>query len=65
MRLKIEMRPGSAKGQRVTTEDGELVEGLKSVEWHADAVQRPIVVIECYAEKVDFDITEPEAADAA
>jgi hypothetical protein len=60
MKLTIEMRPASDKGQRVVTETGELVEGLKSVQWKANAVERPIVVIEMFAEKVEFDITEPE-----
>lgn len=60
MKLTIEMRPASDKGQRVTTETGELVEGVRSIQWKADAVTRPIVTIEMFAEKVNFDIIDPE-----
>lgn len=59
MKVVVEMRPGESKGQRLTTEDGELVEGVKSIEWHADGASRPRVVVEFYAEKVVFDLTDP------
>jgi hypothetical protein len=51
------MRPGDEKGQRLLTEDGEMVEGVKSIEWHADAVNRPIVTVQLFPEKLHFDIT--------
>jgi len=54
------MRPADDKGQRVTTEDGELIEGLKSVKWSADAVSRPLVTLEFFAERVVFDLTSAE-----
>lgn len=60
MKLTIEMRPASAKGQKVTTETGEMVEGIKSVQWKADAVNRPIVTVELFAERCNFDITESD-----
>jgi hypothetical protein len=56
MRLRVEMGEGRARGQSVRTEEGELVEGMKSIEWKANAVDRPIVVVELYAERVDFDL---------
>lgn len=56
MRLKVEMAVAEARGQKLVTEDGELVEGVKSIEWKSTAVDRPIVVVEMYAEKVDFDL---------
>ncbi|HXU00034.1 MAG TPA: hypothetical protein VN903_03535 [Polyangia bacterium] len=56
MKLRVEMRPGDAKGQRVTTEDGELVEGIQKIEWHADAVDNPKIVLTLFPQKVDFDI---------
>ena len=57
MKLRVEMRPADSKGQRVTTEDGEMIEGIKTVKWSADAVQRPTVIVELYAERVTFDLT--------
>lgn len=62
MRLKVEMNVTSPKGQRVVTEDGEMVEGIKEVRWSANASDRPTVLVELYAEKVDFDLgtAEPE-----
>lgn len=56
MRLKVEMNVTDAKGQKVTTEDGEMVEGIKEVRWSANASERPTVLVELYAEKVDFDL---------
>jgi len=63
MRLIVDMRPGSSKGQSLKTEDGELIEGVKSVEWHADAAERPKIVVEFYAERVGFDLSEPTDID--
>lgn len=60
MRLKVEMRPSEIIGQRVTTEDGTLVEGIKSVKWSASAADRPIVVLELFAERVNLDLSDPE-----
>lgn len=66
MRLKVEMGQGRAKGQSLKTEDGELIEGVKSIEWHAEAVERPLVTVQLYAEKVDFDLgsSDEDAAPA-
>lgn len=66
MRLKVEMEVAGTKGQKLLTEDGEMVEGVKSIEWHADAVDRPRLVIEMFPEKVDFDLGStpvPESED--
>lgn len=60
MRLKVEMGEGRARGQSIKTEEGELVEGVKSIEWKANAVDRPVVVVELYAEKVEFDLGSSE-----
>lgn len=56
MRLKVEMGVGHDKGQRVTTEDGELVEGVANITWRADALDSPKVVLELFASKCDFDL---------
>lgn len=56
MRLKAEMGEGKARAQKLTTEDGELVEGVKSLNWKAEAAEAPILVVELYAAKVDFDL---------
>ena len=55
MRLKVEMDVKKGRGQRLLTEEGELVEGVKSVEWKADA-NRPMLTIEVFPEKVDWDL---------
>ena len=65
MRLKVEMEVAGEKGQKLLTEDGEMVEGVKSITWHADAVNRPILTVEFFPEKMDFDLAstpppEPE-----
>jgi hypothetical protein len=69
MRLKVEMGVGHAKGQKVTTEDGEFIEGVKSVRWSANAVERPTVIVEVFAEKCDFELglsdPPPAAAEPA
>ncbi len=54
MRLKVEMNV-EGRGQQLLTEDGEIVEGVKSIEWHADA-NRPLLTIEVFPEKVDWDL---------
>ena len=67
MRLKVEMGVGHSQGQKVTTEDGEFVEGVKSISWSANAVERPTVMVELFAEKCDFDLQlsdPPESASA-
>jgi hypothetical protein len=56
MRLKIEMGEQEKGNQRLTTEDDELVEGVKSIQWSARAAERPIVLVEFFPEKVDFDL---------
>ena len=55
MRLRVELNVTSPAGQQVTTESGELVEGIKEVRWAKNAADRPIVVLEMFAEKVDFE----------
>lgn len=60
MRLKVEMNVGSSTGQKVTTESGEMVEGIKEVRWAKNASDRPIVTIELYAERVDFETESKE-----
>jgi hypothetical protein len=44
--------------QRLLTDDGELIEGVKSVEWQADANDPPRVVVTFFAERVDFDLED-------
>lgn len=56
MKLRVEMRPGDEKGQRVTIEDGELIEGVHKIEWHAGGVDDPKLVLTLFPQKVDFDI---------
>lgn len=56
MRLKVEMGQGRERSQKVTTEDGEIVEGVKEVRWIATAQGPPILVVELFAEKVEFDL---------
>lgn len=63
MRLRVEMRPGDDKGQRVLTENGEIVEGVKSIQWHADASE-PKLVVTFYPQKVDFDIRNRDEIEA-
>jgi hypothetical protein len=60
MRLKIEMGEQEKGNQRVTTEDGELVEGVKSIQWGARAAERPTVIVEFFPEKIDFDLGPPK-----
>lgn len=64
MQLKVEMGQGRAKSQKVTTEDGEIVEGVKEVRWVANAAGPPVLIAELFAEKVIFDLgdspVEPE-----
>lgn len=64
MRLKVEMGAGKDRSQKVTSEDGEIIEGVKEVRWTANSKGPPILHLELYAEKVDFDlgINEPEEA---
>lgn len=62
MRLKVEMGAGKDRSQKVTSEDGEIIEGVKEVRWVANSNGPPILNLELYAEKVDFDlgINEPQ-----
>lgn len=62
MKLKIEGIAGAPGTQRVTTETGEMVEGIKEVRWSTRALERPLVTLELYAEKCDFELLgeEPE-----
>lgn len=64
MKVKVEMRPGSHKGQRLTTEDGELIEGVASITWKATGLgeEAPKVTVEFFASRVNFDLTEPESS---
>lgn len=59
MRLRIEMGEQEKGNQRITTEDGELVEGVKSIGWSAKAAERPIILVEFFPEKVDIDLGAP------
>ena len=65
MRLKLEMGDGKAGAQKVTTEDGELIEGVLSANWKAKAAERPVLVIEVAASKVDFDLGNAPEAESA
>lgn len=59
MKLRVEMRPGDDTGQRMVTEDGELVEGVQSIEWKIlDAAEGPKLVLTMFPQKVDFDIRD-------
>jgi hypothetical protein len=60
MRLKVEMGHGRSKPARLTTEDGELIEGVVEIDWHADAKDRPKFVVTLVAEKVEIDLGEKE-----
>lgn len=60
MRLKVEMGHGRSKPARVTTEDGELIEGVVDIDWHADANDRPKFKITLVAERVEIDLGEEE-----
>lgn len=60
MRLKVEMGHGRSKPARLTTEDGELIEGVVDIDWHADAKDRPKFTITLVAEKVEIDLGEEE-----
>jgi hypothetical protein len=59
MRLRIEMGSQDKGNQRVTTEDGELVEGVKAIRWSSKAAERPIIEIEFFPERVDIDLGAP------
>jgi hypothetical protein len=63
MRLKVEMNVGKGQGQQLVTEDGELVEGVKSIQWHADAT-RPLLTVELFPEKVDWDLGSSKVSPA-
>lgn len=56
MRLVVEMGEGKTKSQKLVTEDGELVEGVRSIQWKANAAEQPVVVVEMFASKVDFEL---------
>jgi hypothetical protein len=56
MRLKVEMEVAGEKGQKLLSEDGELVEGVKSITWSANAVERPTLTVEFFPKKLDFDL---------
>lgn len=60
MRLRVEMNAASPRGQRVMTEDGEMIEGVKEVKWAANAVDRPMVILELFAERVEFDLANTQ-----
>lgn len=55
MKLKVEMNVAEGRGQQLVTEDGEMIEGIKSIEWHADA-SRPLLTVQIFPEKVDWDL---------
>jgi hypothetical protein len=65
MRLTVEMGNQAKGNQAVRTEDGRIVEGVREVRWSARASERPIIVLELYAEKVTIDLGDPEAKSEA
>lgn len=56
MKIKIEMGDQEEGNQRVTLENGELLEGVKSIKWSARASERPLLVLEMFPENVDFHL---------
>lgn len=54
MRLKIEMGQGRDKPAAAYTENGELIEGVGAIDWHADAVDRPKFTITIAADRVEI-----------
>jgi hypothetical protein len=63
MRLKVEMGANEPNQQKLTTETGELIEGVKSIAWGARAQDRPIVTVEFFAERMDFNLDKQEEPD--
>jgi hypothetical protein len=56
VKIRVEMGNQDEGGQRVVLENGELLEGVKSIRWSARAAERPILELEMFPEKVDFDL---------
>lgn len=63
MRIKVEMGEGRDKSQKVTTEDGEVIEGVKECRWVAGTQGPPMLQLDLYAEKVEFDLGSNEPAE--
>lgn len=60
MRLKVDMGNNMPGNQKLTTEEGELIEGVKEIKWSSQAVERPLVTVTLFAERVAFDNTNEE-----
>lgn len=58
MKIRVEMGNQKEGKQRVVTETGELVEGVRKVSWSARASENPHLIIEFFPSRVEFDLGE-------